>query len=606
MIAPLTAQQSALVNRAIAREKVTVQGLQVHTPVLETYIQYMKLDPVLLTTPASDYYVPGRISFAGQIGEKQFKEHDSSAGFFHNSGAFITNISKQFKLEVKDAGFAQMLVLDNSTSFDREHYAFSYVGRAFLGDVRTYVFDVSPTPETARGRFLGRLWIEEDNANIVRLNGKFTGSSFDDRAFFHFDTWRTNIQPNLWLPSIVYVEETNSKNAEHPVDFKAQVRIWGYSLKLPNHEDANGSVKVDAAVDESQGQDISPLQASRMWVNQAETNIIDRLQTAGLVAIPSPEVDGLLETVVNNLIVTNNLPIQEQIHCRVLMTDPLESIAIGNTILLSRGLIDTLPDESSLAAVLAFQLAHIVLGHKIDTAFAFNDRLLFPSESTFERIPMGHTPADNEEAAKKAMDLLNHSPYKDKLASAGLYLRQLHALVPALQALNTSRIGDALVKDPKTGDMWLANVEAKGSKLEITNLNQTAALPLGSRVKVDSWDDQVTLLRAKPVGYYTPRDKMPFEITPVMLRLIRYTAPVAPPPPPAAPAGGGDQPPASSAAPAAAAAPAPTDAAPAAAPPAAAAPAATPAPTDAAPAPAAAAASAPPPSTTEQAPAPTQ
>src|SRR5580698_9169517 len=137
LLAPLTAQQSALVNRAIAREKVTVQGLQVHTPVLETYIQYMKLDPLLLTTPASDVYIPGRVSFSGQIGEKQFREKDSSGGFFHSSGAFISNISKQFKLEVKDAGFAQMLVLDNSTQFDREHYAFSYVGRAFLGDVRT-------------------------------------------------------------------------------------------------------------------------------------------------------------------------------------------------------------------------------------------------------------------------------------------------------------------------------------------------------------------------------------------------------------------------------------------------------------------------------------
>jgi hypothetical protein len=529
ILSPLTADQNALVNRAIAREKVTVQGLQVHTPVLETYIQYMKPDPVVLTTPSSDMYIPGRLSFAGQIGEQEFKAKGSGGGFFHNSAGFLGGLDKAFKLEIRDAGFANMLVLDTS-SFDRQHYAFTYVGRAFLGDVRTYVFDVLPIPEKAHGRFEGRIWIEDQGANIVRLNGKYSGSTFDDKAFFHFDTWRTNIQPGLWLPSIVYIEETNNKNAEHPILFKAQTRIWGYSLKLPTHDDANGSVKVDAAVDESQGQDISPLQASRMWVNQAETNVLDRLQTAGLVAIPSPEVDGLLETVVNNLIVTNNIPIQEQIHCRVLLTDPLESMAVGNTILLSRGLIDTLPDESSLAAVLSFQLAHILLGHKIDTSFAFTDKLLFPSESTFERIPMGHTEVDNEAAAKKAMELLQNSPYKDKLGSAGLYLKQLHALVPALQALNTSRIGDSLVRDLKTGDMWLSNVEAKGNKIEINNLNQTAALPLGSRVKVDSWDDQVTLLRAKPVAYYTPRDKMPFEITPVALRLVRYTGAATPAP----------------------------------------------------------------------------
>jgi hypothetical protein len=178
--------------------------------------------------------------------------------------------------------------------------------------------------------------------------------------------------------------------------------------------------------------------------------------------------------------------------------------------------------------VLAFQLSHILLGHKIDTSFAFNDKLLFPNESTFERIPMGHTAVDNEEAAKKAMELLNNSPpYKEKIGNAGLYLRQLHALLPALTALTTARLGDSLVKDPKTGEMWQSNVEAKGNKLEITNVTQIAANSLGSRVKVDSWDDSVSILKSKPVAYYTPRDKMPFEVTPVFVRLTRYTGAVA-------------------------------------------------------------------------------
>lgn len=524
---PLTAEQSAVIDRCIGREKVTVQALEVHTPVLETYLQNMKPDPVTLTTPASDLYIPGRLSFEGQIGSKEFKQNTAN-GYFKGSSSFLGGLSKAFKMEFQSAGFAQMLVLD-TTNFDRQHYAFQYVGREFLGDVRTYIFDVTPIPMNAKARFLGRIWIEDQNSNIVRMNGKYTGSDFGEKAFFHFDNWRTNIQPGLWLPSIVYIEESNAKNAEHPIAFKAQTRIWGYSLKLPTHEDANASVKVDNAQDESQGQDISPLQAERMWVNQAETNILDRLQSAGLIAIPSPEVDGLLETVVNNLIVTNNIPIQEQIHCRVLMTDPLESLSVGNTILLSRGLIDTLPDESSLAAVLSFQLAHIVLGHKIDTKFAFNDRLLFPNESAFERIPMGHTLEDNLAAATKATELLKNSPYKDKLGSAGLYLRQLHALAPALQGLTLPRIGDGLVREDKEGkgELWLDQVEAKGPKLDIAKVDQVPALPLGSRVRIDSWTDQVFLLHIKPMAYYTARDKMPFEVTPVALRLTRYTTPAA-------------------------------------------------------------------------------
>ena len=52
------------------------------------------------------------------------------------------------------------------------------------------------------------------------------------------------------------------------------------------------------------------------------------------------------------------------------------------------------------------ELAHIALGHHIDTRYAFNDRLLFPDESTFQRIDMYHSDVDNATAAKKAMEYL--------------------------------------------------------------------------------------------------------------------------------------------------------------------------------------------------------
>ena len=65
------------------------------------------------------------------------------------------------------------------------------------------------------------------------------------------------------------------------------------------------------------------------------------------------------------------------VHCRILLTSPLESFTVGHTIVLSRGLIDVLPDEASLATMIAHELAHIVLSHPvIDTRFAFADRLM--------------------------------------------------------------------------------------------------------------------------------------------------------------------------------------------------------------------------------------
>jgi hypothetical protein len=56
-------------------------------------------------------------------------------------------------------------------------------------------------------------------------------------------------------------------------------------------------------------------------------------------------------------------------------------------------------------------------------------------------------------------------------------------------------------------------------------LDQIAALPLGSHLKVDAWDDKVLQLNAKPVALLNARDKMPFEVTPILFRLTRYTDP---------------------------------------------------------------------------------
>ena len=54
--------------------------------------------------------------------------------------------------------------------------------------------------------------------------------------------------------------------------------------------------------------DLSPVQEQRAWDQQADDNVIDKLERSGLVA-PRGEVDKVLETVVNNLEVTNNLDI---------------------------------------------------------------------------------------------------------------------------------------------------------------------------------------------------------------------------------------------------------------------------------------------------------
>jgi hypothetical protein len=529
---PLTPEQQALVVKALGQEKVLIKNIQQRTPLVETYIQDTRPDVKLYQIPVADTYMLSRVDFGKAFYDKAYQPRSAAnkSGWFKGSLASITNLTKALGLDTKftynPTGFMQMMFLDPS-GFDTQHYQFNYVRREFLGSVRTWVFDVHPKV-TGMGRFYGRVWIEDEDANIVRFNGTFTPPSNEDSSkyYFHFDSWRMNVQPGIWLPVAVYVEESQRTEGNKTVGLKAQTHFWGYSLKLPTRDSENVSVKVEDAEDKSDdSQDMSPLQASREWVTQAENNVIDRLVEAGLVAPLTPNgfETTVLEQIVTNLAVPNNLALSSPIHCRILLTNTIETTTVGNTILLSKGLIDTMPrNEATIASVIAMQVAHITLGHHIDTRYAFNDRLMFPDESSFQRIDMYHSDHDNEEAAKKGQQYLEASMYKDQLPTAGLFWVQLADRGHVLKALNTPKLGDSLLR--ADGTPWMTQLAQSSPKINWDDLAQIPALPLGSWLKTDPWDDRVHQLNAKLYAPLNPRDKMPLEVTPIYFKLQRYSA----------------------------------------------------------------------------------
>ena len=528
---PLTPAQSALVDKAIAREKVIIQNIQQHTPLVETYIQDMKPDVKLYQVPVSDTYMLSRVDFHKVFIDKPYeapvkKQH----GFFKGSLAAFTHIGKALHLDQESyntQGFMDMMFID-PVGFDRQHYEFNYVRREFLGSIRTVVFDVHPKVK-GEGRFNGRIWVEDQDGNVVRFNGSYTESTSEDntKEYFHFDSWRMNMQPNLWLPAAIYVEESQRIEGNKSLGLRAQTHFWGYSLTLPTRDSDNVSVEVEGAVDQSQNsEDVTPLEASRLWVQQAENNVLDRLQQAGLLAPPS-DFDKTLEQILINLEVPNNLNFPDPVHARILLSTTVEATTVGNTILLSKGLIDTLPNEESIAAVVAMELAHVALGHHIDTRYAFNDRLLFPDESSFQRIKMNHSDQDNVDAAKAAVKYLQASMYKDRLGNAGLYMEQLADSGKVLKELNSPKLGDSLLQ--ADGTPWMAALEQGAPKLNQDDLTQVAAFPLGSWLKTDPWDDIEHMLNAKRYAPMNARDKMPFQVTPIYYRLKRYEAAQAQP-----------------------------------------------------------------------------
>jgi Peptidase family M48 len=431
--------------------------------------------------------------------------------------------SKLYKFEYKPMGFSWMVFADRE-DFDRNHYEFKYARREFLGDVRCIVFDVTPKKDAGKGRFLGRIWVEDEDYNIVRLNGTYAPRPRNS-YFFHMDSWRLNLIPGYWVPSYIYSEEGDfSYGAKDKMAFKAQTRIWGYDLKKNGKSDELTQISVEDTVKDvsAAAADASPLEAQREWQQQAEDNVVERLQNAGLLA-PEGDVDKILQTVVNNLQITNNIELPRPVRTRVLLTSPLETFSVGNTIIVSRGLIDTLPDEASLAMVLSHELAHIVLGHNLGSKFAFNDRMLFSDESTYSNFGFRHVPEEETTADKKALDLLKSSPYSQKLETAGLFLRELSERAPELSALLTAHLGNNFVDNKGQIDR-LTPIMTAAPALDANKLDQIAALPLGGRVKLNPWNDQVEMTKTAPVAITSARDKMPFEVTPFFPRLNRLTS----------------------------------------------------------------------------------
>ncbi len=483
-------------------------------PLLETYIQFVKNDKEGNSAPTNDLYFLGRLDMTDGPEDVSFT---GQPGFGHRMLGKLTGI---YSMHFLPLGFAQMVVID--TDFQKKYYNISFVRREFLGEVRCLVFDLQPKNDAPAGRFMGRIWVEDQDYNIVRFNGTYSPQP-KIGAYLHFDSWRLNLRTGTWLPAYIYSEESNLKTGIKSVHLKAQTRLWGYDLKGLGKNDEFTQILVDSSQsvkDQSDaGADANPVVAERLWEKQAEDNAVERMQKIGLLA-PAGEVDKVLLTVVNNLLLTNNIDLQADLRCRVLLTAPLESFTIGHTIVVSRGLLDVLPDEASLSMVLAHELSHIVLGHKLDTKLAFNDRMFFPDQESFKRLDFKRSSADEEAADTKALELLKNSPYKDKLASAGLFLRALQQKAPDLPNLIRPHLGNNLAGGKS---IRMSTLLASAPQLEARRLDQIAALPLGGRIKVDPWSDHVELAKAKQVALTSAREKMPFEITPFFPYLTRLS-----------------------------------------------------------------------------------
>ena len=525
---------NVLVDSAIRQERRLIVLMRNFKPIIETYIQQY----------------PSKESPGKEAPEKSFKGDDYFLSRLDLTGNFPVTVAFADPERTREswekrllptrqtftaAGFAQAIFPDLN-HFDRENYTFEFVRWEVLGEVHCGVVDVKPRENSDNRGFIGRVWIEDQDFNIVRFTGTYTSKSLSQRAF-HFDSWRLNTLSIMWMPAYIYTQESaspdpanhdranhdpaNHDRANNDLWFKAQTRIWGYDRQQAgdHREFAKRLTDIPEWVDPKEhepSQDLSPANTLGETTYTSEDNLVERLQVAGLMA-PDGEVDRVLQTVVNNLLLTNNLYLPA-VRCRVLLTTPLESFVVGRTIILSRGLLDVLPDEATLAAVLAHELAHIVLHHSVGDELSSGFALPFSDLEIFDHFDFHFDPAEEADADKKGLELFSNSPYKAQLANAELFLEALKARSTQLPNLLHGRFSNDFAS---THLVQMQSLSQIPKHLQTARLDQTAALPLGSRIKLDPWSDRIEMLKSQPARPLSASEKMPLELSPFFPYLKR-------------------------------------------------------------------------------------
>ena len=499
-------------DTAIVQERRLTDLMRNFRPIVETYVQEQRRDPKMGMSPKGDDYFLSRLDLTKgektlSFGDEERARQKGEKKLPKNAEAFAAG------------GFVEALFPDPDR-LDRANYTFEYVRFENLGDVRCVVVNVNPRENTENRGFMGRIWIEDQNSSIVRFTGAYTAKAFSKRAF-HFDSWRMNTLDIRWMPAYVYTEEWNPDPGRHELWFKAQTRVWGYDLaNAGDHREFTKTLTDSPAwVDPKRheaSQDLNPAYTVGKSTYTEEDKMVERLQVAGLMA-PDGNVDHILQTVVNNILITNNLEIPA-IRCRVLLTTPLESFVVGRTMVLSRGLLDVLPDEATLAAVLAHELAHIVLRQSDRAEYLSGLVLPFSDLEIFSHLDFHFDRVQEAEADKKGLELFAKSSYQAQMGNAGLFLAALEARSPQLPNLLHGRFSNDFGSSHLVGMRGLAS---SGKPLQMDRLDQIAALPLGSRIVVNPWSDRIEMLKSKPVRPESSAEKLPFEVTPFFPHLKR-------------------------------------------------------------------------------------
>ena len=139
-------------------------------------------------------------------------------------GATMTNE------DLEDLGGVNPFALEGSKA---ALYNFKYIGKERIDELDLYVFDVAPKvmpdPKSKDRVFVGRIWVDDHDLQIVKAKGK-AGPETKKNKFPIVETYREQIDGKFWFPTYVYADD--DLIFDNGTDFRVRMRVKYTDFKV--------------------------------------------------------------------------------------------------------------------------------------------------------------------------------------------------------------------------------------------------------------------------------------------------------------------------------------------------------------------------------------
>lgn len=433
-------------RRIFAQERITLETLRAYRPILDVYYESLWPD-TKAQVPLGDSYILTRIDIYKYL----YGSFDSGFRYAPRGWPFATlfgvkendrklRLDNGRRSEMFTEGLAAFLFID-PWAFDAGTYRLEYVASSVLGQLDCMVIAVTPASKKTSGKFMGTIWVDKQSFSIVRVKGTFGADKirFKERLnlfnarmgfYLHFDCWRQQVKDGLWFPAYVGVDDNMPWQAlggdgETDSHYKMRMFVWGYSKVGPFSGRTPGRAE-DGGLD------------ARLL----------GLEKDGLVGPPG-SVEQSLEDILNKTLHGAHLSAPD-LHCRILLTTPIELFHLGNTILVSRGLLEAVPSATALTSLLVHELGHVLKDPPESNPFKYGSSLFeYGRAPNFAGLGLELTEEQERDAARMACVLLQGSPQETDSGDAAEFARQLAAMSSQVPNLGRARFGIGLVKNQR-------------------------------------------------------------------------------------------------------------------------------------------------------------